>query len=191
MKLNNFLLYIFSFFLVLSACNKKTDEKSDMDKLKHSNKKSYPTVKMDSAQAINSITKQKIQELYDLSTLYAAGNKDTDIDSLIYSQMQSYFIEPDTAKIYPIIKELDSFKVRNVKVNSLEVKKEIKGKDTVDIASFRVEYFGNNQKSLGVFDKNAKYVLKKSPVKFVKEFKFYFIDFDKVVKSKKESEVTK
>lgn len=191
MKLNKFLISLFAFLLVFIACDKKADEKSDIDKIKHSNKKSYPSVKMDSAQAINSITKQKIQELYDLSTLYAAGNKDTDIDSLIYTQMQSYFLEPDTAKIYPIIKELDSFKVRNVKVNSLEVTKEIKGKDTIDIASFKVEYFGNQQKSLGIFDKNAKYVLKKSPVKFVKEFKFYFIDFGEVVKSKKESGVTK
>ena len=164
---------------ICTACKKEPEEISDLDKIKYNNKKSsYPTVKMDSAQAINSITKQKVQELLDLSAIYASGNKNSEVDSLIYNQISSYFINPDSTKINPLISELDSLKVRNIKVNSLDINKEIKGKDTLDIASFTLEYFGKNRNSIGHFNKKASYILKKSPIKFVKEFKFYFIDFD-------------
>ena len=43
---------------ICAACKKEPEEISDLDKIKYNNKKSsYPTIKMDSAQAINSITK--------------------------------------------------------------------------------------------------------------------------------------
>jgi hypothetical protein len=67
---------------------------------------------MDSAQAISFITKQKIQELFDLSTLYTSGNRDTEIDSVIYAQMKSYFAESDSNQLKPILNQLDSFKVK-------------------------------------------------------------------------------
>ena len=75
---------------IYTACKKEPEEISDLDKIKYNNKKSsYPTIKMDSAQAINSITKQKIQELLDLSAIYASGNKNSEVDSLIYNQISS------------------------------------------------------------------------------------------------------
>lgn len=187
MKNNIILFFIFLSFL---SCNKqKQDDISDLDKIKQSNKNSYPSTKMDSAQAINSITKQKVQELLDLSSIYASGNKNTEVDSLIYNQIESYFLTPDSLKIKPLISELDSLKVKSLKVTHLEINQEIKDKDTIDIAHFTIEYFGKNKQSLGYFDKKATYILKKSPVKFVKEFKFYFIDFD--VKEKTSEGVTK
>ena len=137
---------------------------------------------MDSAQAISFITKQKIQELLDLSTLYTAGNRDTEIDSVIYSQMQSYFVDQDSNKLGPLLLQLDSLKVQTAKVGNISVTKEIRGNDTLDLAKFYVEYFDFRNKLIGSFEKNAHYVLKPSPVKFVKEFKFYFVDFDAPVK---------
>lgn len=152
---------------------------SDLQILRNNtNKKSYPVTKMDSAQAITFITKQKIQELLDLSTLYTAGNRDTEIDSVIYSQMKSYFAEADSGKLRPILAQLDSFKVKSAKVGNIEVKKEIRNQDTLDFAKFSVEYFDNKDRSIGKFEKSAQYILKLSPVKFKKEFKFYFVDFD-------------
>lgn len=190
-KNRNLIFSLFAVLLVVFSCNKKQEELSDLDKLKYSNKKSYPAIKMDSAQAINSITKQKVQELLDLSILYASGNRDTDIDSVIYDQMNSYFIKSDSTKTKFLLKELDSLKVKNARVNTLDIDKKINGKDTIDIASFEVEYFGNNHKPIGTFSKKAKYILKKSPVQFVKEFKFYFIDFDFKEKENTSSRVTK
>ena len=111
---------------------------SDLDKIKHHNKTSYPSIKMDSAQAINNITKQKIQELLDLSAIYASGNRNTGVDSLIYNQINSYFLSPDSIKIKPLIAELDSLKVKNIRVINLEINEEITDKDTLNIANFTV-----------------------------------------------------
>ena len=174
----NLLLIIFTLLFVFS-CKKESTEISDLEKIRNNNNKvSYPVTKMDSAQAISFITKQKIQELLDLSTLYTSGNRDTEIDSVIYAQMQSYFTENDSNKLKPILKQLDSFKVKTAKVGNIFVQKHINGKDTLDFAKFDVEYFDEKDKLIGKFEKNAKYILKPSPVKFKKEFKFYFVDFD-------------
>lgn len=167
------------FLLVFVACKKSSEEMSDLDKLRNNtNKKSYPMTKMDSAQAIQFITKQKIQELLDLSTLYANGNRDTEIDSVIYVQMNGYFTNPDSIKLKPILKELDSLKAKSAKVENIAVEKKIIGKDTLDFAHFDVEYFDQDKKSIGTFKKSAQYSLKLSPVKFKKEFTFYFDNFD-------------
>ena len=174
---------LLSLFFIVFACKKETTELSDLEKVrKNNNTVSYPVTKMDSAQAISFITKQKIQELLDLSTLYTSGNRDTEIDSVIYSQMKSYFIEDDSAKLQPILKQLDSFKVKTAKVGNINVTKEIVGTDTLDFAKFQVEYFDQNNRSIGTFEKNAQYILKLFPVKFKKEFRFYFVDFDAIPK---------
>lgn len=182
-KKNNFVLLLFALFIAAVACTKETSELSDLEKIRNNNNtKSYPVTKMDSAQAISFITKQKIQELLDLSTLYTSGNRDTEIDSVIYSQMKSYFQEDDSAKLRTILKQLDSFKVKTAKVGNIHVTKKIVGTDTLDFAKFDVEYFDHRNRSIGTFEKNAQYMLKLFPVKFKKEFRFYFVEFDAVPK---------
>lgn len=179
-KKNKVTLIIATLLFAIFGCTKETSEISDLQKVRNNNnEKSYPLNKMDSAQAISFITKQKIQELMDLSTLYTSGNRDTEIDSVIYSQMKSYFAESDSNELKPILKQLDSFKVKNVKVGNIDVSKQIVGTDTLDFAKFDVEYFDSKDRLIGKFQKNAQYMLKLSPVKFKKEFRFYFVDFDK------------
>ncbi|MDQ0591857.1 hypothetical protein QFZ37_000226 [Chryseobacterium ginsenosidimutans] len=175
-RINNFLIFTI-LLLAFVSCNNKKTEISDLDKLRNStNTKTYPAVKMDSAQAINLITKQKVQELLDLSTLYLSGNRNTEIDTVIYSQMQSYFHKPDTLTFKKLFHELDSLKVKSVKVNNLEVYKDFYKEDTLDFAKFSVEYFDNKNRSLGSFEKNAQYILVSNP-KANKEFKFFFLNF--------------
>ncbi|KIA89798.1 hypothetical protein [Kaistella jeonii] len=188
-KKNNLIAMLFALSFLVFSCKKENSEISDLQKVRNNNnEKSYPVTKMDSAQAISFITKQKIQELFDLSTLYTSGNRDTEIDSVIYAQMKSYFAESDSNELKPILNQLDSFKVKTAKVGNISVKKEIIGNDTLDFAKFDVEYFDNKERLIGKFEKNAQYILKLSPVKFKKEFKFYFVDFD--VKPKKDSTST-
>ncbi|MEA1849878.1 hypothetical protein U9K52_13210 [Chryseobacterium sp. MHB01] len=175
-RINNFLIFTV-LLLAFVSCNNKKTEISDLDKLRNSNNtKTYPAVQMDSAQAINYITKQKVQELLDLSTLYLSGNKNTEIDTLIYSQMQSYFHKPDSLTFKNLFHELDSLKVKTVKVNNLEVYKDIYNQDTLDFAKFSVEYFDNKNKTLGTFEKTAQYILVSTP-NTKKEFKFFFLNF--------------
>ncbi len=179
MKIVSKILVLFISFAFLYSCVKKEDQTiSDLDKLRNSNNKiTYSAIQMDSAQAINSITSLKVQQLLELSTLYLTGNKNTKIDTVIYSQMQSYFQKPDSTTFKPLFKELDSLKVKEVKVKNLSVYKEIKGQDTLDFVKFNVEYFDNKKKSLGIFEKNAQYTLVSKPINFKKEFKFYFLNF--------------
>lgn len=183
---NKIVFFLISLLLITFSCNKENKQISDLEIVRNNNnKKSYPVTKMDSAQAITSITKQKIQELFDLSTLYTSGNRDTEIDSVIYAQMKSYFEVKDSNKLKPLLFQLDSLKVKTAKVGDISVSKEIRGNDTLDLAKFYVEYFDFKNRLIGSFEKNAQYVLKPSPVKFVKEFKFYFVEFDS--KPKKDS----
>lgn len=166
------------FSIAIVSCNNKKTEVSDLDKLRNSNNtKSYPAVQMDSMQAINSITRQKVQELLDLSTLYLSGNRNTEIDTVIFSQMESYFHKPDSLTFRRLFRELDSLKVKSVKVNNLQVYKDSYKQDTLDFAKFNVEYFDDKNKSIGSFEKNAQYTLVSKPIKFKKEFKFYFVNF--------------
>jgi len=191
-RINNFLIFAI-LFLAFVSCNNKKTEVSDLDKLRNSNNvKSYPAVQMDSMQAINSITKQKVQELLDLSTLYLSGNRNTEVDTFIYSQMESYFHKPDSTTFKKLFHELDSLKVKSVKVNNLNVYKEFYKKDTLDYAKFNLEYFDSKNKSLGTFEKNAQYILLSTPM-IKKEFKFYFLDFysDPLKKDSTSAGVTK
>ncbi|MFC6267026.1 hypothetical protein ACFQH0_01465 [Frigoriflavimonas asaccharolytica] len=151
---------------------------SELDTLRNSsNKKTYPAQQMDSVQAINSITSQKVQDVFDLSSLYIAGNKNTEIDSSIHAQIKFYFYKPDSLTLKPLFKELESLKVKSAKVNNLEVYDVYYKKDTLNFAKFNVEYFDKERKSIGKFDHKSQFILVPAPKKFKKEFKFYFLDF--------------
>lgn len=163
---------------IIYSCDKKYEGDTSLEDAKYkTNRNTIPSVKMDSIQAINTITKQKIQDLLDLSTLYISGNKDTEIDSVIYAQMRGYFLEGDSLHIKPLLKDLDSLKVRYAKVNKLEISRIPDGNDTLDYAQFSVEYYNDKKAFIGNFNRQAQYILKASPKQFQKEFKFYFLNF--------------
>lgn len=179
MKIINKLWIFALMFLVFASCKKEEQQTiSDLDKLRNSsNQKTYPAVQMDSVQVINGITTLKVEQLLELTTLYLSGSRNTEIDTTIYAQMQGYFHKPDSLTFKPLFKELESLKVKSVKVNNLKVYKEIQNQDTLDLAKFNVEYFDSKNKSIGTFEKNAQYTLISKPVKFKKEFQFYFVNF--------------
>ena len=185
---------IFTLILALMtiiAC-KKEQTISDIDVLRNGNNEDvYSTTKLDSAQAIASITQQKLQELYDISALYSSGNKNTAIDSLNYEQIQGYFVKKDSANVMELLKELDSLKVKLVKVKNLSINTEINGKDTLDYANYTVEYKDRKQRMITQFNKKSQYKLLKSKKKKKKEFKFYFVEIDVQPKDSTSVGVTK
>lgn len=167
----------FSILIVLAviSCVKKDDPAiSDLDILRNTNNK---TVQMDSTQAINAITLQKVQDVLDLSTLYLSGEKNTEIDTAIYSKIEKYFQKSDSTTFKPLFKELESLQVKKVKVNNINIYQEIQNNDTLDLAKFNVEYFDKKNRSIGTFEKNAQYTLVSKLNKTNKEFKFYFVNF--------------
>lgn len=173
------LIGLFTILAIVASCNKKYDgDGSSIESIKYkNNQKTYSKTKLDSVQAINLITTQKVKDLLELSTLYTSGNKDTEIDSVIYTQMQAHFLSKDSNNLKPLLHEMDSLKVRYVKVNNLTTSKSIREKDTLDFANFDVEYYDNRKTYIATVNRNAQYMLKASPVQFKKEFKFYFIHF--------------
>lgn len=187
-KLSKLLTICLLAVITIYSCNKKYDGDTSLEDVKYkTNKQTIPSVKMDSAQAINTITKQKIQDLLDLSTLYTSGNRDTEIDSVIYAQMKGYFLNGDSLHLKPLLKDLDSLKVRYAKVNKLEISKVLNGNDSLDFAKFNVEYYDNKKAFIGNYNRQAQYILKASPIQFKKEFKFYFINFYDELKKKDSS----
>ncbi|PZU89433.1 MAG: hypothetical protein DI529_04400 [Chryseobacterium sp.] len=180
-KLYQFIIIPTLIIIGIISCNKKYDgEENSLETIRNANNNvSYTKTKLDSLQATNMITSQKVQDLLDLSTLYTSGNKDTEIDSVIYTQMQSHFLSKDSNNLKPLLKEMDSLKVRYAKVNKLTTSKEIKEQDTLDFATFDVDYYDNKRTYITTVNRKAQYILKASPVQFKKEFKFYFVSFYK------------
>lgn len=177
MKINkNILFSLFIIALGLLSCKKEENNSlSELEKLRKANNSN---VKLDSSQAIASITQQKLQELYDISALYSSGNKNTAIDSLNYRQIQGYFLKKDSSNVKGLLKELDSLKVKFVKIKNIELSTEIDGEDTLDFAKYIVEYKNADQKPIAEFNKISEYKLLRKPVKFKNEFKFYFVKID-------------
>lgn len=183
-KQNKIYGWIFSLSIIIFgiiSCNKKYEGGGDsLETIRNANNNStYSKTKLDSLQAINVITSQKVQDLLDLSALYTSGNKDTEIDSVIYTQMQAHFLTKDSNNLKPLLKEMDSLKVRYAKVNNLTTSKAVQDQDTLDFATFDVEYYNNKKTYITTVNRKAQYMLKASPVKFQKEFKFYFTNFYK------------
>jgi len=181
---NKLYWWIVSLSIIISgliSCNKKYEgEENSLETIRNANNSvTYTKSSLDSLQAINVITSQKIQDLLDLSTLYTSGNKDTEIDSVIYTQMQAHFMTRDSNNLKPLLKEMDSLKVRFAKVNNLQTTKSVIQKDTLDFANFDVEYYDKKRTYITTVNRKAQYMLKASPVKFQKEFKFYFNNFYK------------
>lgn len=173
--INKTLFFLIVIALAVVSCVKKEDPAvSDLDILRNTNNK---TVQMDSTQAINVITLQKVQDVLDLSTLYLSGEKNTEIDTAIYSKIEKYFQKSDSTTFNVLFKELESLQVKKVKVNNINLYQEIQNNDTLDLAKFNVEYFDKKNKSIGTFEKNAQYTLVSKPEKTNKEFKFYFVNF--------------
>lgn len=171
--------YILFFLLLLGGgCSEKITEDITLEQARYnSNGLSYSNEKLDSVQAINRITRQKVREVLELSILYESGNKNTEIDDAVYRQTLGYFHKPDSTTLNHLLSEIDSLKVRNVSLSNFRVEKRIFKKDTLNFALFDVEYFDENRKSLGVYGREAQYILMPAEIRFKKEFKFYFLNF--------------
>ncbi len=178
-KLSYWILSITIITATIISCNKKYEgDENSIEVIRNANNNgTYSKTKLDSLQAINLITTQKVQDLLDLSTLYISGNKDTEIDSVIYTQMQAHFLSRDSNNLKPLLKEMDSLRVRYAKVSKLATSKSVHEKDTLDFATFDVEYYDKSKTYITTVNRKAQYLLKASPVKFKKEFKFYFTSF--------------
>ena len=94
-KLSYWILSITIITATIISCNKKYEgDENSIEVIRNANNNgTYSKTKLDSLQAINLITTQKVQDLLDLSALYTSGNKDTEIDSVITHKCRLIFYQ--------------------------------------------------------------------------------------------------
>lgn len=168
----NFLLIL---FISLIACSKK--ENNIAYNKEYNNYDTYPQLQKDSAKAIESITKLKLQQVLDLSVLYSKNNRDKEINSALYNQILGYFYEPDSTTISPLINELDSLKVNKATIAEFKNKAKVSNQDTLNLVNFKLNYYDRNGVKISEVEHEMQYILVSAPIQFKKEFKFYFLNY--------------
>src|SRR5690554_6160928 len=179
MKVKVFIILILGFGFFVNSCKNETTFQGNHDPevIKTYKNQSTAVSRMDSLASINFITRQKLTEVYELSSLYSSNPYDSLLREILYPQMQSYFLENDSVEIQNILNELDSLKVHFVEIGNLRLnKRDPLRPDSVKLVDYSVRYFSNDKKLIDSLQKTAQYILKKEPKKFKHEFIFYFND---------------
>lgn len=180
-------LYIIPLLLLITfiSCNKDKyyDGEHDPLKIKGYKNENYYSSKMDSLEAIYHITEQKLQEVYDLSALATNNKNNKQIDTLIISQIKSYFAPNDKIYAQKTIKEIDSLNAIYVKIEL--VKDNNAGIDSVLTDSsgqikYKVHFYNSNKKYFLSRLKKADYILKKNTNNNKNQFKFYFSKIENI-----------
>ncbi len=186
MKIKSFIQLALGFIFVVWSCKNETtfQGKHDPEVIKTYRNHSSPVSKMDSIASINFITKQKLTELYELSSLYSSNSEDSILQEILFPQIKSYFVENDTITPAKLLSELDSLQVYYIEIANLNlsVKDSIRP-DSLKIVNFDVNYFSKDKKLISTRPKSATYILKKEPKQFKHEFIFYFSELADVPES--------
>lgn len=178
MKVNSFFPLLLGLVLLWSCKHEPVFQgEHNPDVIKTYRNDSTPVSKMDSLASVNFITKQKLIELYELSSLYSVNQEDSVMRDILFPQIESYFQEKDTVNIRRLLKEMDSLKVNYVEIRGLDLsKKDSLIPDSIRSVNYWVRYYSKDKKLIDSLPKIAKYILKREPKKFKHEFIFYFED---------------
>lgn len=179
MKIKSFMQYALALIFILWSCKDKNTYQGnhDPDVIKTYHNSSTSALKMDSLSSVNFITKQKLTELYELSSLFSANYNDSLMREILFPQIESYFLAGDSIQIFKLLKEMDSLKVHYVEVSDLNLAvKDSILPDSLQQLNYKLRYFSQDKRLIHTFDKKARFILKKEPKKFKHEFVFYFTD---------------
>lgn len=186
MKIKSLIILLISglIFAVWSCKKEPTFQgEHDPEVIKTYKNQSTTVSRMDSLASVNFITRQKLTELYELTSLYSANSSDTLLREILYPQIKSYFIENDTVNIPFLLKEMDSLRVNYVEISNLKLtEKDSLSPDSIKIVNYGVRYFSNDKRLIDSLEKSATFILKKEPKKFKHEFIFYFSDLKSIQK---------
>lgn len=191
MKIKSLIILLISglIFAVWSCKNEPTFQgEHDPEVIKTYKNQSTTVSRMDSLASVNFITRQKLTELYELTSLYSANASDSLLREILYPQIKSYFLENDTVNIPFLLKEMDSLQVNYVEISNLKLsEKDSLSPDSVKIVNYGVRYFSNDKRLIDSLEKSATFILKKEPKKFKHEFIFYFSDLKSVQKAENDT----
>lgn len=186
MKIRFLIVFLFGLALFWSCKHEPVFQgEHDPEMIKTYRNNSTPVSKMDSLASVNFITKQKLTEVYELTSLYSVNRNDTVMRNILFPQIKSYFQEKDSLNIQKLLKEMDSLKVSYAEIRGLDLfKKDSLIPDSIRNVNYWVRYYSKDKKLIDSLPKSAKYVLKKEPKKFKHEFVFYFEDLNDLQETK-------
>lgn len=140
----------------------------------YKNDASTVNTKMDSIEAINFISKRKLREFYELSAL-ASSNNDSVLQDLLISQLRSYFASDSSSEVDTLLNRLRAKNVHFVSIGKFDIiPNDSITPDTIKRADYVLNLFNKDKKLIEVLNRTSVFVLKQEPIKFKREFKFYF-----------------
>lgn len=172
---NSMLIILFLIIEITFSCKKEVYQTNYNPKIIKSN--SNNSISLNSTEEIQLITNQKLQELYDLGLLYVYNNKDAELDSIISNQIDSYFIikDPSINNLFNEIKNSKSHFIKIIQNKNNLLNSKIN--DSIFYSKFLIKFYNKKKEYTYSKNKYVKYLIKRKPNKFKKEFKFYFIKF--------------
>lgn len=192
MKARTIILSVFGLIFFVFSCKKESVYQGDHnpDVIKSYRNTDTPVTLKDSLSSINNITRQKLTEIYELSSLYNSNKNDSLMEDILYPQIMGYFLENDTITSAALLSELDSLDVHFIELRSLKLEeRDSLVPDSMMYASYNIRYYSKDKKLIDSFKKEAKYILKKEPKKFKNEFVFYFTELNPQIEEEEKDSI--
>jgi len=180
MRIKHSIFFALGLIFVLFACKKEPtfNGNHDPEVIKNYRNVATPVSKRDSLSSVSFIAKQKLTEIYELTSLYSSNPDDSILKEILYPQIQSYFLESDSLNINRLLNEMDSLKVNFVEINNVNLPNDSIISDSIRVVNYGVKYYSSNRKLIDSIQKSAQFILQKEPRKFKHEFIFYFNDLN-------------
>ena len=167
---------MFSIWIITSCKNDTTyDGDYNPDVIKgYKNDASTLNTKMDSIEAVNYISKQKLKEFFELSAL-ASSNNDSVLQEHLVSQLRSYFSTDNASEVDTLLMNLKRNNIHFISVAKFDIiPNDSITPDTIKSADYALNLFNKEKKLVKTVNRKSVFVLKQEPIKFKREFKFYF-----------------
>ena len=176
-KLMNLCLCMILSIWIIYSCKQDTTYDGDYNPevIKgYKNEASTVNTKMDSIEAINFISKQKLREFYELSAL-ASNNNDSVVQEILITQLRSYFSKEEMSEVDTLLSKLKNRNIHFVSVAKFNIiPNDSLTPDTIKKADYTLNLFNKDKKLVKTIDRTSIFVLKQEPIQFKREFKFYF-----------------
>ena len=176
-KLMNICICMMFAILIINSCKNDTTYDGDYnpDVIKgYKNDASTLNTKMDSIEAVNYISKQKLKEFYELSAL-ASSNNDSVLQEHLFSQLKSYFSVNQLDEIDTLLVDLKRKNVHFASIDRFNIlANDSLTPDSIKRADYTLNLFNKDKKLVETLNRTSVFVLKQEPIKFKREFKFYF-----------------
>ena len=176
-KMMNLCVCMILSICIINSCTKDTTYEGDYnpDVIKgYKNESSTLNTKMDSIEAVNFISKQKLREFYELSAL-ASNNNDSIVQDLLITQLRTYFSTDNLDEVDSLLVHLKRKNIHFASIAKFDIiPNDSLMPDTIKRANYILNLFDKDRKLVESMNRRSEFVLKQEPIKFKREFKFYF-----------------